>query len=168
MIKTPEQIFKDKKISGYINSTFAWSEFVFAEDGIPPLLHLQNLKKTADTLALYKKKVFNNRRVRITSGYRSKEHHIRVYKELGITDPSKIPWGSPHLTGLAVDFTVDGLSIRQVYELMDAIHFGGVEYPDNQNRTHIDLRGRICRFVGATGRVVAHHYNEKLHNKVFH
>ena len=95
-------------------------------------------------------------------------HHLRVYKELGITDTKKIPVGSYHLKGLAADFTVKGFSNKQVYEKMDLIHFGGVEFPDNQNRIHIDLRGSICRFIGATGRIVAHHYNTDLHNKIFH
>jgi hypothetical protein len=168
MIKTPQQVFAEKKISGYINPTFAWSEFVFTEDGIPPLEHLQNIKKIADELRVYQFKVFGGRKIRITSGYRSMAHHLRIYKELGITDPKKIPMGSLHLKGLAVDFTVDGLTNKQVYELMDAVHFGGVEFPDNQNRIHIDLRPEICRFIGSTGRVVAHHYKEDLHNKVFH
>jgi hypothetical protein len=168
MIKTPQQIFNEKKISGYINPTFAWSDFIFPEDGIPPLEHLKNIKLIADTLRIYQYKVFGGRKVRITSGYRSRAHHIRVYAELGITDPEKIPWGSLHLKGLAVDFTVDGLTNKQVYELMDKIHFGGVEFPDNQNRIHIDIRPAICRFVGSTGRIVAHHYNAIFHDKVFH
>jgi uncharacterized protein YcbK (DUF882 family) len=39
----------------------------------------------------------------VTSGYRSKEDQIRVYAAKGITDISKIPMGSQHLRGAAVD-----------------------------------------------------------------
>jgi uncharacterized protein YcbK (DUF882 family) len=39
----------------------------------------------------------------ITSGYRSLEDHLRIYKEKGITDKSKIPMKSKHLFGKACD-----------------------------------------------------------------
>lgn len=39
----------------------------------------------------------------INSGYRSKEDHLRIYREKGI-DPKNVPMGSCHLIGAAVDF----------------------------------------------------------------
>lgn len=39
----------------------------------------------------------------VTSGYRSMADHLRIYKQKGITDPKKIPMGSKHLSGQAVD-----------------------------------------------------------------
>lgn len=39
----------------------------------------------------------------ITSGFRSMETHLRIYKEKGITDKNKIPMKSKHLTCQAVD-----------------------------------------------------------------
>lgn len=164
----PEEIFKQKKIIGSINADFLWSEFIKPIDGIPPLEHLKNIKSIATILSIYKHKVFNGKSITITSGYRSLEHHIKIYiEELHYTDKSKIPMGSYHLKGLAADFTVKDFNNKQVYELMDYIHFGGVEFPDNQNRIHIDLRGSICRFIGATNRTIAHHYKSELHEKVF-
>lgn len=41
--------------------------------------------------------------MKVTSGFRSKEDHLRVYKQKGITDPKKIPMGSRHLSGKACD-----------------------------------------------------------------
>lgn len=38
-----------------------------------------------------------------SSCLRSRQSQIRIYKEKGITDESKIPFGSCHLTGEAVD-----------------------------------------------------------------
>lgn len=39
----------------------------------------------------------------ITSGFRSLSDHLRIYKEKGITDQSKIPMKSKHLFGQACD-----------------------------------------------------------------
>ena len=46
----------------------------------------------------------------VTSGYRSKEDQIRIYKDLASQrgqkfDESKIPWGSQHLKGAACDIS---------------------------------------------------------------
>ena len=41
----------------------------------------------------------------VTSGFRTKEDHLRIYAEKGITDPKKIPMGSKHLSGLACDIS---------------------------------------------------------------
>ncbi len=47
--------------------------------------------------------------MRITSGLRTKEDQIRVYAEKGITDITKIPMGSAHLSGQAIDvYDADG------------------------------------------------------------
>lgn len=40
----------------------------------------------------------------VTSGYRSLEDHLRIYRQKGIIDKSKIPMKSNHLSGRAVDF----------------------------------------------------------------
>ncbi len=39
----------------------------------------------------------------VSSGYRSMEDHLRIYKDKGIIDKSKIPMQSKHLSGLACD-----------------------------------------------------------------
>lgn len=39
----------------------------------------------------------------VTSGFRSIEEHLAIYKKKGITDQSKIPMKSKHLTCQAVD-----------------------------------------------------------------
>lgn len=41
--------------------------------------------------------------MKVTSGYRSKDRHLAIYAKKGITDPTKIPMGSKHLSGQAVD-----------------------------------------------------------------
>lgn len=47
----------------------------------------------------------------VTSGLRTKEDQIRIYAAKGITDESKIPWNSQHLTGGAIDIYDPDLSI---------------------------------------------------------
>jgi uncharacterized protein YcbK (DUF882 family) len=41
--------------------------------------------------------------MKITNCYRSLAHHLRIYKDKGITDKKLIPMKSKHLEGLAVD-----------------------------------------------------------------
>lgn len=41
----------------------------------------------------------------VTSGLRTMEDHLRIYKEKGITDKSKIPMKSNHLYGIAADIS---------------------------------------------------------------
>lgn len=41
----------------------------------------------------------------VTSGLRTMEDHLRIYKEKGITDKSKIPMKSKHLSGQSVDIS---------------------------------------------------------------
>jgi uncharacterized protein YcbK (DUF882 family) len=47
----------------------------------------------------------------VTSGLRTVADQIRVYAEKGITDRSKIPMGSQHLKGAAVDIYDPDLSL---------------------------------------------------------
>lgn len=41
--------------------------------------------------------------MQVSSGYRSMEDHLRIYKNKGITDPNKIPMQSKHLSAAAID-----------------------------------------------------------------
>lgn len=49
----------------------------------------------------------------VTSGLRTMEDHLRIYREKGITDPAKIPMKSKHLIGAAVDIYDPGLEITK-------------------------------------------------------
>lgn len=85
-----------------------------------------------------------NKPMTVTSGYRSKEDHIRIYKELAIKrkvefDETKIPWGSQHLKGAAVDISdPDGKLFewtKQNEKLMEQIGLW-MEEKDDQKRVH--------------------------------
>jgi len=56
---------------------------------------------------------------RVTSGYRSKADHERIYSDINkkrlarAKEPLRIPWGSAHLSGQAVDVLDMDLSIQK-------------------------------------------------------
>lgn len=54
--------------------------------------------------------------LKVTSGYRSLQKHLAIYKAKGITDQSKIPMQSNHLKGLAVDVVPVEDSIQHLQE----------------------------------------------------
>jgi uncharacterized protein YcbK (DUF882 family) len=49
----------------------------------------------------------------VTSGLRTMEDHLRIYREKGITDPAKIPMKSKHLVGAAVDISDPSLELTK-------------------------------------------------------
>jgi uncharacterized protein YcbK (DUF882 family) len=49
----------------------------------------------------------------VTSGYRTRNSHIRIYNNKGIMDLNKIPMGSQHLRGSAIDIADPDLSLTK-------------------------------------------------------
>jgi len=66
-----------------------------------PIAHQQNLEELLK--CVNKLRAEYGKPLIVTSGYRSLQHHIDIYRTKGIPD-SQIPMGSRHLTGNAVDF----------------------------------------------------------------
>jgi LAS superfamily LD-carboxypeptidase LdcB len=88
-----------------------------------------------------------NQPMNITSGLRSKEHHIQVYKDLAkqrgqVFDISKVPMGSAHLKGAAVDISDPNGDLYQWTqdntELMEEIGLW-MEIKDDQHRVHYQI-----------------------------
>jgi uncharacterized protein YcbK (DUF882 family) len=65
-----------------------------------PLNHQHNLEELL--LKINKVRVLFNKPMIVTSGYRSEQDHLRIYRSKGVPD-NKIPMGSAHLKGAAVD-----------------------------------------------------------------
>lgn len=67
-----------------------------------PINHQHNLEillaKVNEIRKAYNKPMY------VSSGYRSRQKHLDIYRKKGFTD-DKIPWGSQHLSGCAVDFS---------------------------------------------------------------
>jgi hypothetical protein len=79
-----------------------WQEILhkYKESEIPAE-HLANLKILHQKINEVRKAY--GKPMSPTSVYRTMADHLRIYKELGITDQAKIPMKSKHLSGQAVD-----------------------------------------------------------------
>jgi hypothetical protein len=66
-----------------------------------PIAHQQNLEALLKCVNLLRADW--GKPLTVTSGYRSLQHHLDIYRSKGIPD-NKIPMQSRHLTGNAVDF----------------------------------------------------------------
>jgi len=67
-----------------------------------PLGHQLALEKLF--AALNKFRIIYGKPMNVTSGYRTMQHHLEIYSRKGITDRTKIPMNSKHLSGKACDF----------------------------------------------------------------
>lgn len=56
----------------------------------------------------------------ITSGYRTLEHHLAIYAAKGITDTSKIPMKSRHLSGEAVDVVPKDKPVNDLHKWLNS------------------------------------------------
>lgn len=81
-----------------------WQEILgkYKESDIKPE-HIPNLKELHEKIQ--KIRTAYGKPMSITNCYRSTEHHLRIYKDKGITDKKLIPMKSKHLEGLAVDIS---------------------------------------------------------------
>jgi uncharacterized protein YcbK (DUF882 family) len=79
----------------------------------------------------------------VTSGFRSMDDHLRIYKQKGITDKSKIPMKSKHLFCQAVDILdADGRLkkwIKENIELMEEIGLWFEDFDATPNWVHFQI-----------------------------
>lgn len=88
-----------------------------------------------------------NKSMIVTSGLRTKEHHIEIYKNLAkqrkqIFDLKKVPMGSLHLKGAAVDISdKDGSLYKWCQENVSLLEQIGLwcEEKDDQARVHFQI-----------------------------
>lgn len=140
----------------YCTENFSWLELLQNQTDIPNLTVLVNLQEVAKILETYRKKLFKNKAVIITSGWRSADYNKKIGGAF-----SK----SYHILGLAVDFYVPSIPIPRLYDLMDLVHFGGVEKTDS-TWVHIDLRKSIVRF-NRQNVILNSHYSYEAHTELF-
>lgn len=79
----------------------------------------------------------------VTSGYRSEADHRRIYAEKGTPD-SKIPWGSAHLSGLAMDVS-DPNQVLQAWclknmHVLEQLGLYCEDFAYTKNWVHLQLR----------------------------
>lgn len=79
----------------------------------------------------------------VTSGLRTKEDQIRIYKAKGITDVSKIPMKSQHLVGAAVDIADPKRDLQkwcqQNVKLLESIGFWMEEFSATPTWIHFQI-----------------------------
>lgn len=143
---------------------FTWQELMPKQKSNPSITILERLLSCAKVLEVYRAKVFNNKSITVTSGWRSLQDHLRIYAENGVTDMSKIPMNSYHLKGLALDFVVEGYTPFEVYTKLDKVHFGGLEKAPTW--IHLDLRGSIIRFDNNNRNLISS-YSKIEHDRIF-
>lgn len=80
--------------------------------------HKANYDITLDKLSQLEK-AYGHKLI-ITSGYRTLEHHLAIYKAKGITDKAKIPMKSRHLSGEAVDVVPKDKPVSHLHEWVES------------------------------------------------
>jgi hypothetical protein len=144
VIITPDEclsILKKSKmdlqlLSGkYITENFSWSEFLRHQTELPIIDILKNIRKIANCLQFYKTVYLKDRLINITSGWRSLTYNKSI----------KGATRSLHLIGLAVDFNVVGMAPIEVRQILDRVHYGGMEL-NTPTWTHLDIRPIRLRF----------------------
>lgn len=89
-----------------------------------PINHQHNLEELLKKVNLLRKEW--GKPLRVTSGYRSTQHHKDIYRSKGVPD-DKIPMGSRHLSGRAVDFAdPDGSLYKWAWENQDKLTTWGL------------------------------------------
>lgn len=142
-----KQIWSVQKTFNFINShginlpknamcinNFGWWEFLINQNEKPTITILKNIQQVAFKLQYYRDNLFDKNPVKITSGWRS----LNYNKKIGGAKKSY------HISGLAADFLVRGISPKEVQKVLNKKHFGGLEFANEW--THIDLRGYKARF----------------------
>lgn len=112
-----------------------------SEENIPEE-HLVNLRVLLGALRHLEKKL--GRKLQVTSGYRTLEHHLEIYAAKGITDTKKIPMKSKHLIGCACDlYDPDGelkyLVRKDDYSLLKECWFWMEDGTKTENWLHVQM-----------------------------
>lgn len=132
-VKTKKAIKEWKESAGKIGTrNFKIEEFVSHDTKTIPKNGMSNELLLGLELLRWK---LGNKPMRITSGYRTREYNSKVG---GI-------WNSNHLTGLAADIKVIGVSPRRVQTMAEQIFNGVGRY---KYFTHVDTHYKKVHFTG--------------------
>ncbi|HET7085567.1 MAG TPA: DUF882 domain-containing protein [Rhizomicrobium sp.] len=98
--------------------------------------------KVLDLMHQIGEKLDTNCHFEVYSGYRSPKTNAMLRQA-----DSGVAAHSLHMEGLAVDITLPGRSLEQLYHTSLAMHAGGVGYYPDADFLHVDV-GRVRRWVG--------------------
>lgn len=119
----------------------SWFEILgkYKESDIPDA-HLDNLRILHGKLNIIRSDY--GKPMSPTSIYRTMEDHLRIYREMGITDKSKIPMKSRHLSGEAIDISdSDGKLMEWCKANVAILEAEGLwcEEKDDKKRVHFQI-----------------------------
>lgn len=108
----------------HISPNFLWLETVCRDGTYPPPELYANVDKVvglAEAVRLY----FGNKPMNVTSWYRSAAHNERLKKEaIAAGRSGNVAKNSQHLYGLAVDFNITGVPLKEVQDELENIYGG--------------------------------------------
>ena len=126
---------------GNITKNFSWHEFGSHDGKHIPRIYMNNVRQLAKNLQVLRD--YYDKPIKITSGYRSKEHNKRV---------GGVP-KSQHLLGKAADIKVKGKRTDAVYATIAMLIADGKMDKGGigvyETFVHYDIRGRNARWKGS-------------------
>jgi uncharacterized protein YcbK (DUF882 family) len=121
-----------------LTTNFSLSEFQSKDGSSFPSDVVQNLTILAEQLQALRDEV--KRSITVTSGYRSKEHNLRIGGALD----------SFHVRGMAADIQVSGMTPKQVYDTIEKLIQEGKMKEGGlglyKSWVHYDHRGKRIRW----------------------
>jgi uncharacterized protein YcbK (DUF882 family) len=121
-----------------LTTNFSLSEFQSKDGSSFPSGAVQNLTILAEQLQVLRDEV--KRSITVTSGYRSKEHNLRIGGALD----------SFHVRGMAADIQVSGMTPKQVYDTIEKLIQEGKMKEGGlglyKSWVHYDHRGKRIRW----------------------
>lgn len=135
-----------------LTKNFTLEEMTVHQTEKPSSAVIENLRSLAKVLQGYRDTIFKNKPVVVHSAWRSEKYNKKIGGAIN----------SYHCKGMAVDFHVAGLTKKELFDLMDKHHFGGVEwYLQDFNAVHIDIRGYVTRFDSKNKHLPSHYAQKK-------
>ncbi len=122
----------------YVSKNFTWNEVLRVQVrniDMPSCQILENLKTIVDVLQNYRNKI--DKPIIITSSWRTPKEIVEIQKAFEQGCAAKPSNTSLHLEGLALDFQVQGVAPKNVYDDFNRSFFGELEY--DPHYTHIGL-----------------------------
>ncbi len=131
-------------LTGHITDNFTIEEFHCHNKTVYPIEWIgTRLRPLCQQLE--KIRALTGQPIKIISGYRTKEWNDRIYKELGLK-----PTDSMHIQGIAADFTLEGMTILDLYKATEhliankVIRDGGLGL--YYSFIHYDIREKPARW----------------------
>jgi len=121
-----------------LSTNFSISEFQSKDGSETPPMVILNLRKLAKNIQVLRDYI--GKPIKINSGYRSPQHNAKIGGAKN----------SQHLTGKAVDIRVDGMTPKQLFDIIETLQnkgkmdIGGLKAYNSF--VHYDIRGNFARW----------------------